>query len=152
MERCKMEIFDHPDDDGFFFTKGEIAGVSTNGDGKIDVTVEETLMGEDIRIRADLVVLATGMVPATKDEPVVNLAYRQGPAFREIGLFGGYADSNFICFPYETTLTQVKSDKRLRESEINWDILLRKWTYYMMLQYTIQDTMQQPIFTRKQEI
>jgi quinone-modifying oxidoreductase subunit QmoB len=56
------------DDEGFFFTKGEIAGVSTNGDGRIDVIVEETLLGEDIRIRADLVVLATGMVPTTKVE------------------------------------------------------------------------------------
>lgn len=53
------------DDDGFFFTKGEIAGVSANGDGKIEIEVEETLLGEDIRIQTDLAVLATGMVPST---------------------------------------------------------------------------------------
>ena len=54
-----------------------------------------------------MVVLATGMVPVTADDPVVNLAYRQGPAFRDIDLFDGYADSNFICFPYETQRTGI---------------------------------------------
>ncbi|MEZ4603757.1 MAG: hypothetical protein R2861_10260 [Desulfobacterales bacterium] len=43
-------------------------------------------------------VLATGMVPVTVDSPVINLAYRQGPGFRDNDLFDGYADSNFICF------------------------------------------------------
>jgi quinone-modifying oxidoreductase subunit QmoB len=56
------------DDDGFFFTKGEIAGVSKNGNGKIEIEIEETLLGEDIRIQTDLAVLATGMVPSTKVE------------------------------------------------------------------------------------
>jgi len=59
------------DDDGVFFTKGEIAGVTKDSDGRIAVDVEQTLLGEDIRIKADMVVLATGMVPSTKvpDEP-----------------------------------------------------------------------------------
>jgi quinone-modifying oxidoreductase subunit QmoB len=55
-------------DDGVFFTKGEIANVTKDSDGQISVEVRETLLGEDIRIRADLVVLATGMVPTTKPE------------------------------------------------------------------------------------
>jgi quinone-modifying oxidoreductase subunit QmoB len=57
-------------DDGVFFTKGEIASVAKDSEGQISVDVRETLLGEDIRIRADLVVLATGMVPTTKVEEV----------------------------------------------------------------------------------
>ena len=53
-------------DDGIFFTKGEIAGVVKDSDGRIAIDVNETLLGEDVRIKADLVVLATGMVPSTK--------------------------------------------------------------------------------------
>jgi len=53
-------------DDGIFFTKGEIAGVVKDTDGRIAIDVNETLLGEDIRIKADMVVLATGMVPSTK--------------------------------------------------------------------------------------
>jgi len=59
------------DDEGVFFTKGEIVGVTKDTDGKIAVDIEETLLGEDIRIKADMVVLATGMVPSTKvDDPI----------------------------------------------------------------------------------
>jgi len=54
------------DDDAIFLTKGEIAGVSAGGDGKIEIDVEETLLGEDIQIKADMLVLAGGMVPTTK--------------------------------------------------------------------------------------
>jgi quinone-modifying oxidoreductase subunit QmoB len=56
------------DDDAVFFTKGEIAGVTKEPDGKIAIDVEETLLGEDIRIKTDMVVLAAGMVPTTKVE------------------------------------------------------------------------------------
>ena len=83
---------------GIFLTKGEVTGVSKNGDGLI-VEADNTLLGEKVQVKADLVVLATGMVPVTKDDPVVNLAYRQGPGFRDNALFDDYADSNFICFP-----------------------------------------------------
>jgi len=58
------------EDDGIFFTKGEIAGVEKTSDGKIAVNVEETLLGEDIQVKADMVVLAAGIVPTTLvDEP-----------------------------------------------------------------------------------
>jgi len=53
-------------DDAIFFTKGEIAGVTPESDGKIAIDVNETLLGEDVRIKADMVVLAAGMVPTTK--------------------------------------------------------------------------------------
>jgi quinone-modifying oxidoreductase subunit QmoB len=55
------------DDDGVFLTKGEVTGV-TEGDGGLVVEAKDTLIGENIKIQADMVVLATGMVPATAVE------------------------------------------------------------------------------------
>ena len=102
-------------DPGIFLTKGEVTAVSKNGDGLI-VEADNTLLGEKVQVKADMVVLATGMVPATKDDPVVNLAYRQGPAFRDNALFDDYADSNFICFPYETQRTGIYAAGGIRRS------------------------------------
>jgi quinone-modifying oxidoreductase subunit QmoB len=81
------------------------------------VEAENTLLGEKVQVNADLVVLGTGMVPVTKDDPVVNMAYRQGPAFRDnVDLFQGYCDSNFICFPYETQRTGIYAAGAVRRS------------------------------------
>ena len=102
-------------DEGIFMTKGEVINVSKNGDGMI-VEADNTLLGEKVKVKADMVVLATGMVPVTVDDPVVNMAYRQGPAFRDIGLFNGYCDSNYICFPYETQRTGIYAAGAIRRS------------------------------------
>ncbi|MFZ0614382.1 MAG: FAD-dependent oxidoreductase, partial [Desulfobacterales bacterium] len=102
-------------DPGIFMSKGTIVGVTKNGDG-LAVEAEDTLLGEKVKVKADMVVLAAGMVPATKDDPVVNLAYRQGPAFRDIGLFDGYVDSNYICFPYETQRTGIYAAGAIRRA------------------------------------
>jgi quinone-modifying oxidoreductase subunit QmoB len=102
-------------DPGIFLTKGNVVSVSKNGDGLI-VEATDTLLGKNLKVKADLVVLAAGMVPATKDDPVVNMAYRQGPAFRDIDLFKGYCDSNFICFPYETQRTGIYAAGAVRRS------------------------------------
>jgi len=103
-------------DPGIFLTKGEVIGVSPNGNGLV-VEAQNTLLGEKVQVKADLVVLGTGMVPATKGDPVINLAYRQGPAFRDnVALFGGYCDSNFICFPYETQRTGIYAAGAVRRS------------------------------------
>ncbi|MGW8161858.1 MAG: heterodisulfide reductase subunit A, partial [Desulfobulbales bacterium] len=93
-------------DDGIFLTKGSVTQVEERGSG-LAVQAEDTLLGESLSLNVDMVVLAAGMVPTTVDSPTVNLAYRQGPAFSELGLFDGYADSHFICFPYETRRTGV---------------------------------------------
>ncbi len=61
------------EDEGVFFTKGEVTGVSVNGGLK--VLAEHTLLGEKIEVPADLVVLATGMVPDAAD----------GEAIRKVG-------------------------------------------------------------------
>ncbi|MBT3310781.1 MAG: FAD-dependent oxidoreductase [Desulfobacterales bacterium] len=102
-------------DDGIFLTKGEVASVSKNGNGLI-VEADNTLLGEKLKIKADLVVLAAGMVPVTVDDPVINLAYRQGPGFRDNDIYDGYADSNFICFPYETQRTGIYAAGCIRRS------------------------------------
>ena len=102
-------------DEGIFMTKGEVINVSKNGDGMI-VEADNTLLGEKVKVKTDMVVLATGMVPVTVDDPVVNMAYRQGPAFRDIDLFKGYCDSNFICFPYETQRTGIYAAGAIRRS------------------------------------
>lgn len=102
-------------DPGIFMSKGAVASVAKSGD-QLVVEAEKTLFGENILMKADMVVLATGMVPMTKDEPVVNMAYRQGPAFRDNAIFGGFADSNFICFPYETQRTGIYAAGAIRRS------------------------------------
>ena len=93
-------------DDGIFLTKAAVTGVVAAGNG-CTVTAKDTLLGEDLSLDVDLVVLAAGMEPMTKHENSINLAYRQGPAFLDLDLFDGYADSHFICFPYETRRTGV---------------------------------------------
>lgn len=94
------------DDEGIFMTKGAVTEVKPDGEA-LSVTATNTILGDDISVDVDLVVLSTGMIPTTRDEAVVNMAYRQGPAFRDLDLFGGYCDSNFICFPYETRRTGI---------------------------------------------
>ena len=99
------------------FIKGKVAKIEEDAATQDPVvTVEDTLSGEKIRAQADLVVLATGMVPVTKDDPVINLAYRQGPGFRDNDLFDDYADSNYICFPYETQRTGIYAAGGIRRS------------------------------------
>jgi quinone-modifying oxidoreductase subunit QmoB len=119
--------------DNVFLTKGEITAVKKRADGGFDIDVTATLLGEDIVVQADMVVLATGMVPATKVEDVVvsdgsandgktddgkkaaesaelgakiiNLAYRQGTDLPTLKY--GFPDSHFVCFPYETRRTAI---------------------------------------------
>ncbi len=94
-------------DPGVMLTKGEVKGVLEAPNGNLYVEMENSLLGDKIKIEADLVVLATGLVPATLDDPILNLQYRQGPGLPDLELFDGFADSNFICFQYETRRTGV---------------------------------------------
>ncbi len=102
--------------DGIFLTKASVTKVEEAG-GKLRVIAEDTLLGSDLALEVDMVVLAAGMVPTTKDEYSINLAYRQGPAFSDLDLFDGYADSHFICFPYETRRTGVYTCGGVRKAE-----------------------------------
>lgn len=123
-------------DPGVMLTKADVTGVSDAGNGNLFVEMENSLLGEKVKVEADLVVLATGMVPTTKEpqvyldnlaqeaakgddakkayletvpkpEFILNLAYRQGPEIPSLEGACGFADSNFICFQYETRRTGV---------------------------------------------
>lgn len=103
------------DDPGVLLTKGDVTGVSLEDGGQLYVHAENTLLGEKIKLEADLVVLATGVVPTTLDDPVTNLTYRQGLGLPDLELFDGFADSNFICFQYETRRTGIYSAGCVRQ-------------------------------------
>jgi quinone-modifying oxidoreductase subunit QmoB len=68
-ERFYRAAQDHPLN---FLTKGEVVSVVRNADGKVAVTATDTLLNEEIRIDADLVVLATGMVPNAADGTAIR--------------------------------------------------------------------------------
>ena len=55
-----------------FFTKGEVAGVEKDAGGKLLVRVKDTPLGGEIAIAADMVVLATGMVPNSADGEAIR--------------------------------------------------------------------------------
>ncbi|TRZ97362.1 MAG: FAD-dependent oxidoreductase [Rhodocyclaceae bacterium] len=116
---------------GVIFTKAKVTAV-TGGDA-CTVGFKDLILDEDTSVNADLVVLATGQVPSAgveldawtqltaeadggSDEAkqkivvmnktsVLNLTYRQGPDLPQ--LKQGFADSHFICFPYETRRTGI---------------------------------------------
>ena len=50
-----------------FFMKGAVTGVETGADGRVNVSLDGTLLGAPMQIPVDLVVLATGMVPNSAD-------------------------------------------------------------------------------------
>ncbi|MBE0649147.1 MAG: hydrogenase iron-sulfur subunit [Bacteroidales bacterium] len=89
-------------DDQIFFTKGEIGEVVPEKEN-LRVTVTHTLLGEEISLQVDLIILATGMVPAGTDD--LNLNYRLGKGLPELKY--NFSDSHFICFPYETRRTGI---------------------------------------------
>ncbi|MCP4572641.1 MAG: hydrogenase iron-sulfur subunit [bacterium] len=56
---------------GSLFTRGEVAGVE-KANGRLTVNVTGSLLGDDISVDADLVVLATGMVPNAADGEAIR--------------------------------------------------------------------------------
>lgn len=101
------------EDERVFFTKGEVTTVTENGGGSLVVDVEHTLLGERIGVKADMVVLATGMVPATADSEFLHLKYRLGSELPTLKY--GFPDSNYLCFPYETQRTAIYAAGCIRE-------------------------------------
>ncbi len=108
-------------DKGVIFTKAEVNEVVSNGNG-LTVRMKDIILDEDVEQDADLVVLATGMVPnggvnideVPQNEPgqwevsvdsILNLQYRQGKDLPHLKY--GFNDSHFICFPYETRRTGI---------------------------------------------
>ncbi|WP_297669097.1 FAD-dependent oxidoreductase [uncultured Desulfovibrio sp.] len=91
---------------GVMMTKADVTAVR-EADGHMVVECKNTLLGMDFDLDVDLVVLPTGLVPTTAKDVTVGFEYRQGPDFPDLQLFDGFADSNYICFPYETRRTGV---------------------------------------------
>ncbi|RKZ33622.1 MAG: heterodisulfide reductase, partial [Gammaproteobacteria bacterium] len=121
---------------GVNFTKGTVNAV-VGENGGLQVRIRDLILDEDATMDADLVVLATGMVPnsGVNIEAVVNLEQEAEAA--EAGaetaaeekkieipvesvlnldyrqgpdipqLAHGFTDSHFICFPYETRRTGI---------------------------------------------
>jgi quinone-modifying oxidoreductase subunit QmoB len=102
---------------GVIFTKGVVNQVVPQN-GSLAVRMRDLILDQDTSIEADLVVLATGQVPnsgvnieaegeqaGNGKTSVLNLTYRQGPDMPQ--LKHGFADSHFICFPYETRRTGI---------------------------------------------
>lgn len=102
----KYELFykSMQDDDGVFMTKGDVESV-TGVEGGVEIVVKNTLLGETIRVKVDMAVLAVGMESAQKNGGALHLAYRQGPELPELNY--GFPDSHFVCFPYETRRTGI---------------------------------------------
>ncbi len=134
----RLEIYykEAQNDPGVMLTKADVRGVSEGSNGTLYVEMENSLLGETVKVEADLVVLATGMIPTTREpqlylegltkaaaqgdeakakylsetpkpEFILNLYYRQGPEIPPLEGAQGFADSNFICFPYETRRTGI---------------------------------------------
>lgn len=79
---------------------------SVERNGALRVRGEETVLGGDIELDVDLIVLSTGMKPnLDADGGVLHLKYLQGDALPTNRF--GFADSNFICFPFETQRTGI---------------------------------------------
>jgi len=119
--------------DGGIFVRGTISEITEDDEKNLIIQSTDVLTGATITTEGvDMVVLATGMVPTTalgesivvqadpaegtkKDEApaveeilksnLLNLAYRQGPEMPTLKY--GFADSHFICFPYETRRTGI---------------------------------------------
>ncbi|MBL6963108.1 MAG: hydrogenase iron-sulfur subunit [Bacteroidetes bacterium] len=89
-------------DDQVFMTKGEIGQLNLQGD-RILVDVHQTLLGDNIQLEVDLIVLAIGMTPQNTED--LNLKYRLGKGLPELKY--EFADSHFICFPYESRRTGI---------------------------------------------
>jgi quinone-modifying oxidoreductase subunit QmoB len=89
-------------DDAIFMTKGRIESVSDRGDA-VQVVLSESLLDEHVSLSAQMVVLASGMVPNTTSD--LQLQYRLGKGLPELEY--DFSDSHFICFPYETRRTGI---------------------------------------------
>jgi quinone-modifying oxidoreductase subunit QmoB len=67
LERFYQAVQSQP---GSLFTRGEVSAVE--GNGSLKVHLKESLLGDDVSLDADLVVLAVGMVPNSADGEAIR--------------------------------------------------------------------------------
>ena len=108
---------------GVTFSKGTVSSVVQGQSGPV-VNFYDEILNDKVELPVDLVVLATGQVanaginidtltaPQVEGQSaseqkvsILNLTYRQGPDLPQLKY--GFADSHFICFPYETRRTGI---------------------------------------------
>ncbi len=105
------------EDAGILFSRGDVRRVSEDASHTVMVDVDDTVIGGTIRVAVDLLVVSADMVPATLDPQTsgtLNLRYLQGKDLPTTKF--GFADSHFICFPYETRRTGIYSAGAVRQA------------------------------------
>jgi quinone-modifying oxidoreductase subunit QmoB len=60
------------EDPGIFLTRGEVADVTRDEEGRLVVTARNTMPGEHVQVKVDLVVLAAGMIPNAADGETIR--------------------------------------------------------------------------------
>jgi len=61
------------EDPGVFLTRGVVTDVTQNEDADLVVSARDTMQGEHIQVKVDLVVLAAGMVPNAADGEAIRI-------------------------------------------------------------------------------
>lgn len=93
---------------GVYLVRGHVREVREGASG-IEVMVTHSVLARDLLIEADLVVVHAGMVPSSSpgaSQPAnLHLGYLQGDAMPVHR--GGFVDSNFLCFPFESRRTGI---------------------------------------------
>ncbi|MFC1989879.1 FAD-dependent oxidoreductase [Chloroflexota bacterium] len=131
------------EDGSVILARGEVLNIDADGTGLV-VGFNDVLLGEEIAVKADLVVLATGMVPNSMpgEEKLAKLEEGEEGEEEEAttkkapdsGFYAasalhlqyrqgpelptlkyGFPDSHFICFPYETRRTGIYATGCVRQ-------------------------------------
>jgi quinone-modifying oxidoreductase subunit QmoB len=95
------------EDPGVLFMRAEVKSVTEDAQKNVLVELDGTAVGGPVQVAADLLVLATGMVPVGVESDGLNLEYLQGKGLPATKF--GFAESNYLCFPYETRRTGIYS-------------------------------------------
>ncbi len=95
------------EDAGVLFTRARVTGVSSGAAGSVLVDLADSPLGGAVQLEVDLLVLAAGMRPVSSESEGLNLQYLQGKGL-PVSRYG-FADSNFLCFPYETRRSGIYS-------------------------------------------
>jgi len=94
---------------GIFLVRGQARSVELRGDGSLAVQVTGSVLGRELELAADLVVLQVGMIPTSDPQSgaqsSLHLKYLQGESLPRHR--AGFLDSNFLCFPFETRRTGI---------------------------------------------
>lgn len=105
------------EDPGVLFSRGDVRGVAEDDTHAITIDVDDTVIGGSMRLTVDLLVVSADMVPATLEPPkagLLHLRYLQGQELPTSQF--GFAESHFICFPYETRRTGIYAAGAVRQA------------------------------------